>query len=73
MAALRRWPNAANEVAVAAFLSGRIPWAAIAGVVAETLEAHEPSDLEQVEDVLEADARARVRAERAVVARQHLA
>jgi 1-deoxy-D-xylulose-5-phosphate reductoisomerase len=67
------WLNAANEVAVAAFLSGRIPWTAIAEVVAETLEAHEPSDLEQVEDVLEADAHARVRATLAVVAREHMA
>ena len=67
------WLNAANEVAVAAFLSGRIPWTAIAAVVAETLEAHEPSDLVQVDDVLEADAQARVRATRAVVAREHKA
>jgi 1-deoxy-D-xylulose-5-phosphate reductoisomerase len=67
------WLNAANEVAVAAFLSGRIPWTAIAAVVAETLEVHEPSDLVRVEDVLEADAHARVRATRAVGAREHMA
>jgi len=60
------WLNAANEVAVAAFLGGRIPWAAIAEVVADTLEAHEPADLVQVEDVLAADALARVRAASAV-------
>jgi 1-deoxy-D-xylulose-5-phosphate reductoisomerase len=67
------WLNAANEVAVAAFLGGRIRWAAIAEVVAETLEAHEPTDLVQVEDVLEADALARVRATRAVDLREHTA
>jgi 1-deoxy-D-xylulose-5-phosphate reductoisomerase len=56
------WLNAANEVAVAAFLDGHLPWAAIAEVVAETLEVHEPTNLVQVEDVLAADALARVRA-----------
>ena len=47
------WLNAANEVAVAAFLEGRIAWSAIAGVVADTLELHEPTDLVEVEDVLD--------------------
>jgi 1-deoxy-D-xylulose-5-phosphate reductoisomerase len=56
------WMNAANEVAVAAFLASRLPWPAIAKVVAETLEVHEPTELVQVEDVLAADALARVRA-----------
>ncbi|MGD1010941.1 MAG: 1-deoxy-D-xylulose-5-phosphate reductoisomerase [Acidimicrobiales bacterium] len=56
------WMNAANEVAVAAFLAGRLPWPAIATVVAETLAVHEPTELVQVEDVLAADALARVRA-----------
>ena len=64
------WLNAANEVAVAAFLGGRIPWAAIAEVVADTLEAHEPADLVLVEDVLAADALARVRAAGAVEFRE---
>jgi 1-deoxy-D-xylulose-5-phosphate reductoisomerase len=64
------WLNAANEVAVAAFLGGRIPWAAIAEVVADTLEAHEPADLVLVEDVLAADALARVRAASAVEFRE---
>ena len=31
--------NAANEVAVAAFLDGRIPFLAIAGIIAATLDA----------------------------------
>jgi 1-deoxy-D-xylulose-5-phosphate reductoisomerase len=53
------WLNAANEVAVAAFLDGRIEWSVIAEVVADTLEAHQPSTLDEVGDVLEADAAAR--------------
>jgi 1-deoxy-D-xylulose-5-phosphate reductoisomerase len=67
------WLNAANEVAVAAFLSGRITWPAIAEAVAETLAVHEPSLLENVEDVLQADALARVRAASAVERRERAA
>jgi 1-deoxy-D-xylulose-5-phosphate reductoisomerase len=62
--------NAANEVAVAAFLEGRLAWPAIAQVVAETLAAHESSQLVTVEDVLAADALARVRAEGVLERRQ---
>jgi 1-deoxy-D-xylulose-5-phosphate reductoisomerase len=61
------WLNAANEVAVGAFLAGQIRWTGIAAIVAETLAAHEPTKLVAVEDVLAADAAARV------VARQALA
>ena len=64
------WLNAANEIAVAAFLDGRLRWSAIAEVVAETLEVHEPTDLVRVEDVLAADALARVRAADAVQRRE---
>jgi len=53
------WLNAANEVAVAAFLAGRIGWLQIAEVVEETLDAHRPTDLNRVEDVLDADRAAR--------------
>jgi 1-deoxy-D-xylulose-5-phosphate reductoisomerase len=67
------WLNAANEVAVAAFLAGHLPWPAIAEVVAETLEVHEPTELAEVEDVLAADALARVRAESAVERRSRAA
>jgi 1-deoxy-D-xylulose-5-phosphate reductoisomerase len=63
------WLNAANEVAVAAFLDGRIDWAAIAEVVADTLESHVPTRLDEVGDVLDADAAAR-RAARSSVARR---
>ncbi len=60
------WLNAANEVAVAAFLAGALPWAAIAPVVADTLEATKDDPLDSVEAVLEADGLARARARRAV-------
>jgi 1-deoxy-D-xylulose-5-phosphate reductoisomerase len=67
------WLNAANEVAVAAFLDGHITWPAIAEVVSETLEVHEATELAQVEDVLAADALARVRAAAAVERRERAA
>ena len=62
------WLSAANEVAVEAFLSGRIKWSAIADVVAATLEGWRDEPVDQVESVLAADAEARERAG-AVVAR----
>jgi 1-deoxy-D-xylulose-5-phosphate reductoisomerase len=51
--------NAANEIAVAAFLAGRIPFLAISEIIDKTLEAssnYEPADLDAV---LEADVAAR--------------
>jgi len=60
------WLNAANEVAVAAFLAGRIGWLAIAEVVADTLDSHDGQPIDSFEAVLEADRLARVRAEEAV-------
>jgi 1-deoxy-D-xylulose-5-phosphate reductoisomerase len=56
------WLNAANEVAVAAFLDGRLSWTGIAEVVADTLEAWDDEPMDTVADVLEADRRARERA-----------
>ncbi len=53
------WLNAANEVAVAAFLDGRIGWLSIAEVVAETLDSHDETKLLEVGDVIAADAAAR--------------
>lgn len=54
--------NAANEVAVAAFLDGRLPWRGIAEVVEEVLGAHSPGNVVGLEDVVEADGWARRRA-----------
>ncbi|HXR98070.1 MAG TPA: 1-deoxy-D-xylulose-5-phosphate reductoisomerase [Terriglobales bacterium] len=51
--------NAADEVAVAAFLQGRIPFTRIAGVVDETLSQIGAPPIASIEAVLEADARAR--------------
>ena len=60
--------NAANEVAVAAFLAGRLRFTAIAEVVAGAVEreAARPHRLEDLGDALEADARARAWADGAV-------
>ena len=54
--------SAANEVAVDAFLAGRITWTAIAEVIEATLDASSVSTPGTVEDVLEADSEARSRA-----------
>jgi 1-deoxy-D-xylulose-5-phosphate reductoisomerase len=51
--------NAANEVAVAAFLAEQVPFSAISELVAETLEAHRPSALDSLDTVLDADTWAR--------------
>ncbi len=60
------WLNAANEVAVAAFLGGRMGWGAIADVVAETIDACDQTPVSGASDVIDADRRARQRAETAV-------
>jgi 1-deoxy-D-xylulose-5-phosphate reductoisomerase len=54
--------NAANEVAVAAFLEGRLPFLQITAVIEETLGALDCGPVHTLEEVLEADARARMRA-----------
>jgi 1-deoxy-D-xylulose-5-phosphate reductoisomerase len=72
------WLNAANEVAVAAFLDGRIGWPTIAEVVDRTLDRYEvpsaPGGVDDpgrtVEDVLDADATARRVAESVVSDRE---
>jgi 1-deoxy-D-xylulose-5-phosphate reductoisomerase len=55
--------NAANEVAVAAFLDRKLPFLAIADVVADALAACEGSAARNLDDLLEADAEARRHAE----------
>ncbi|MGH9536652.1 MAG: 1-deoxy-D-xylulose-5-phosphate reductoisomerase [Terriglobales bacterium] len=51
--------NAADEVAVAAFLQGRIEFESIPRIVREVLSATETGKLESITQVLEADAQAR--------------
>jgi 1-deoxy-D-xylulose-5-phosphate reductoisomerase len=60
------WLNGANEVAVAAFLDGLIPWLAIAEVLEEVLSAHDGTPATGLDVVLDADRRARALARRAV-------
>jgi 1-deoxy-D-xylulose-5-phosphate reductoisomerase len=54
--------NAANEVAVSGFLSGRLEFSRIAAVVEEVLARVTPGRVRTLEDVLAADAQARARA-----------
>ena len=59
--------NAANEVAVAAFLDGRIGFPEIADTVAEALERVEGAAARDLDDLVAADAEARRIAERRLV------
>jgi 1-deoxy-D-xylulose-5-phosphate reductoisomerase len=54
--------NAANEVAVGAFLEGKIGFDRIPHVVASTMHGHKPTPLREVEAVLEADQWAKAKA-----------
>ena len=56
--------NAANEVAVSAFLSGRIAFGKISEVIEGTLDRHEPVPATTLDAVRSADAGARTEAER---------
>ena len=58
--------NAANEVAVAAFLEGRLSFLAIAEVVAEALAAVTGTSARDLQELVEADAQARRLAGRGV-------
>ncbi len=60
--------NAANEVAVAAFLAGRLPFLAIPEVVGETLATAGTELVRDVDDLVEADRAARALAEGALAA-----
>jgi 1-deoxy-D-xylulose-5-phosphate reductoisomerase len=51
--------NAANEVAVEAFLAGRLPFTGIARVIAETLDVVAATDGTSLESVMLADAQSR--------------
>jgi len=56
------WLSAANEVAVDAFLDGRLRWAEIAAVVAATLDQHDGNSADSLDVVLDADRTARATA-----------
>ncbi len=61
--------NAANEVAVAAFLEGRLPFLGIASLVEDTLAEVDGGPARDLPELVEADAEARRLAERELVAR----
>ena len=67
------WLNAANEVAVQAFLEGLISWLGIADVIKEVLDGHNGGDVSSVDDVVEADRQARAAAMTAVERRTRAA
>ncbi|HEY0632631.1 MAG TPA: 1-deoxy-D-xylulose-5-phosphate reductoisomerase [Thermoleophilaceae bacterium] len=52
--------NAANEVAVQAFLDGEIGFTAIAEVIERALDAHDPGPVRHFSDLYRADAEARI-------------
>ena len=58
--------NAANEVAVAAFLGRRLNFASIAAVIESVLQQHEAGPLRSLSDALAADAWAREHAHAAL-------
>jgi 1-deoxy-D-xylulose-5-phosphate reductoisomerase len=60
--------NAANEVAVAAFLDGRLPFLGISEVVERTLDEADAPEARDVDELVEIDAEARRLAEQALVA-----
>jgi 1-deoxy-D-xylulose-5-phosphate reductoisomerase len=60
------WLNAANEVAVAAFLDGLIPWVAIADVLRAVLDRHDGTKAESADVVIEVDRRARIETRRTI-------
>ncbi len=54
--------NAANEIAVEAFLEGRIAYLQIAQLIEKTMDAHQSHRLDSIEEVLVADQWGRVKA-----------
>ncbi len=55
--------NAANEVAVEAFLQGKIPYLKISEIISEVLNELGGQEMESLDDVLRADALARLKAQ----------
>ncbi|WP_432822571.1 1-deoxy-D-xylulose-5-phosphate reductoisomerase [Trichloromonas sp.] len=58
--------NAANEVAVEAFLNGEISFLNIPGLIRATLDNHQAAPLEHIDEVLRADRWARTEARRII-------
>ena len=58
--------NAANEVAVDAFLRELIDFSQIPSLVSSTLDAFEPGDVSSIDDILELDRNVRIKAGRIV-------
>ncbi len=53
------WLSAANEVAVAACLEGRVAWRDIVPIVSGVMDSYEPGPLSSIEELYAHDARAR--------------
>ena len=64
------WLNAANEVAVASFLAGEIPWIVIPDVLSEVLSRHDGNSADSVDAVIAADRTARAIADQVIRQRQ---
>jgi 1-deoxy-D-xylulose-5-phosphate reductoisomerase len=64
--------NAANEQAVAAFLARRVRFLDIPRVVAAVLEVHDNTPIADIDDVLEAERRARDHADQVLAVRQEV-
>ncbi len=60
------WLNAANEVAVEAFLAGQIRWIQIPAVLHEVLERHDGTPATDLDVVIDTDRRARDEARRTI-------
>jgi len=54
--------NAANEIAVQAFLEGRLPFNKITEVVLKTMKGHHPMEVSSIDEILSVDGWARKRA-----------
>ena len=60
------WLNAANEVAVAGFLAGRLRWTQIADVLGAALDLYDGTTATDLETVIDTDQRARRAAEEVI-------
>ena len=58
--------NAANEIAVQAFLDGRITFPGIARLIERMLSKHSLTSVHDLEDILDLDAQTRTRSEEAI-------